>query len=64
MNADVVVENYGTLCLLRPVTDAGTAWLDENIGADAMMFGDAVVAEPRYVGDIVGGMIADGLAVR
>ena len=49
---------------LRPVTDAGREWLDENVSDDAQWFGGALVVEPRYVADIVVGMRQDGLEVR
>ena len=64
MTADVKIENHGSLVLIRPLTEAGSDWLDENISEDAQHFGAAVVVEPRYVDAIVEGMQNDGLEVR
>ena len=64
MMADVKIENHGSLVLLRPLTEAASDWLDENISEDAQHFGAAVVVEPRYVEAIVEGMQNDGLEVR
>jgi len=64
MMADVKIENHGSLVLIRPLTEAASDWLDENISEDAPHFGGAVVVEPRYVEAIVEGMQNDGLEVR
>ncbi len=64
MMADVKIENHGSLVLIRPLTEAASDWLDENISEDAQHFGGAVVVEPRYVEAIVEGMQNDGLEVR
>jgi len=64
MMADVNIESHGSLVLIRPLTEAASDWLDENISEDAQHFGGAVVVEPRYVEAIVEGMQNDGLEVR
>ena len=62
---DVLVENHLSIYLLRPVSPVGRAWLQENaIGVETLIFGDAVVCEPRYVMDIVFGARGEGLVVR
>jgi hypothetical protein len=62
---DILVENHGSIFLLRPVSFAAQSWLQENvIGEETQMFGNAVVCEPRYVTDIVFGARAEGLLVR
>jgi hypothetical protein len=60
---DILVENHGSIVLLRPVSDAGREWLDDNISSDAQRLGDAVACEPRYVRDIADGAQNDGLVV-
>ena len=63
--ADVRIENHGSIILLRPLTNGGKSWLDENITGDEVQYmGNAVVCEPRYVENIVAGMIADDLEVE
>ena len=47
---DLVFENHGSLFLIRPLSESGQRWLDENVGDEnTLTFGDAVVCEPRYV---------------
>lgn len=61
---DLTIENHGSIFLLRPHTEAGQEWLDENIGDDAQMLGNAIAVEHRYIEAIAIGAIADGLAVE
>jgi hypothetical protein len=62
---DILVENHGSIFLLRPVTCVGQSWLKENvIGEETQIFGNAIVCEPRYVIDIVLGARAEGVVVR
>lgn len=64
MTNDFEVQNEGTIFLLRPLTVAATAWLEENItGDDHQYFGHALVVEHRYIADIVEGIRNDGLLV-
>jgi len=61
---DILVENHGSIILLRPVSPVGQAWLQENvIGDETQMLGKAVVCEPRYVADIIFGVRGEGLLV-
>ena len=61
---DLIFENCGSLFLIRPVSQTGQLWLDENVGDEnTLTFGGAVVCEPRYVEAILLGAQADGLAV-
>jgi hypothetical protein len=62
-STDIVVENHGSLYLLRSTSASGHEWLDANIESDALTLGNAVVCEPRYVSDIGLGARADGLVV-
>lgn len=56
------VENHGSLFLVRPLTDDVEAWLGEH--TDGMWFGRALVVEPRYVMDIVEGLLAEGFVAQ
>jgi hypothetical protein len=61
---DILVENHGSIFLLRPATSSGQSWLKENvIGQETQLFGNAVVCEPRYVANIVFGARGEGLLV-
>jgi hypothetical protein len=62
---DLVFENHFSLFLIRPVSQTGKQWLDENVGDEnTLTFGGAVVCEPRYVEAIAHGAIEAGLAVQ
>tara|TARA_R110000737_G_scaffold171274_1_gene196864 strand:+ start:303 stop:509 length:207 start_codon:yes stop_codon:yes gene_type:complete len=61
---DITVSNHGSIVLLTPVSEIGEGWLEEHIPSDALTWGkNSIVVEPRYVGDIIDGAAADGLAV-
>lgn len=61
---DFLVENHGTVYLLRALTPAAKSWIEENLSEDRQTFGSATVVEHRYIADIVRGAQADGLVVR
>jgi hypothetical protein len=62
------VENHGTIVLVRPLTLDVMAWLEANVsdeGPDmAQWFGGALCVEPRYVGELVAGMVEEGFACQ
>ena len=62
---DIVVEDHGSILILRGMTDAGYAWIEENCSSHGYQpFGlGARLVEPRYVRDIIEGAINDGLGV-
>jgi hypothetical protein len=59
----VRVDDHGSICLVRPISNRAHSWLDDNVSADAMWFGGALVVEPRYVSDLVVGMAAAGFCI-
>jgi hypothetical protein len=62
---DLLVENHGSIFLLRPITSVGQDWLKKNvIGEETQAFGNAVGCEPRFVTNIVIGARGEGLVVR
>ena len=65
VQVDVTVINHGSIYVLHPQTPAGVEWVNENIGKDNgyQPQWPNVIVEPRYVGAIIEGMIADGLEV-
>lgn len=62
--SDAAVENHGSIFLLRPLTSSAKDWISENLPNDVMWFDGAVAIEPRYVCDIIDGMLADGLCFQ
>jgi len=62
---DLIFENCGSLFLIRPASQTGQLWLDENVcDENTLTFGGAVVCEPRYVEAIYFGAKQAGLAVQ
>ena len=60
---DIQIENHFSLYLVHPFSEQARAWLEENVQADAQWFGGALVVEPRYVADLLEGMLAAGLTL-
>lgn len=62
---DFLIENHGSIVLLRPLTDAARNWVDEFIGADNGFQPDfpTVVIVPRYLADILAGVHESGLMI-
>lgn len=61
---DFALQNHGSICLLQPLTVEAQAWLDDYVITDETQFwGCAVVVEPRYVEDLLNGIMGDGLTV-
>jgi fructose-1-phosphate kinase PfkB-like protein len=61
---DFTVMGGGSVYLLRPNTEEAEAWVEEHIPEDAMMMGNAIAVEHRYIADIVVGIQNDGLTVE
>ena len=64
--SDFLVENHGSIFLLRPQNENAIAWVDDHIGSENgfQPYWPTVVVEHRYIADIVAGIQNDGLAVQ
>ena len=64
--ADIEVQDHGSIVLLVPLSPLGEAWLATNIDPNSSYQPNwpTVLCEPRYVWDIVDGMEADGLVIK
>jgi hypothetical protein len=60
---DIQVENHLSLFLIRPLSERARAWIAGNVQTEAQYFGSALVVEPRYVADLLEGMVAAGLTL-
>ncbi len=58
---DYQIENHGSIILVRPLSSACNEWLEENVTTDALYFGPALAVEPRYLEDLIAGMVEAGL---
>jgi hypothetical protein len=64
-SVDLRFENHFSLFLIRPCSETGQRWLDDNVGnEETLIFGGAVVCEGHYVESIIRGAIEAGLAVQ
>jgi hypothetical protein len=62
---DILIEDHGSVILLRPATPTGREWLEANCdwsGYQPFTVG-TLLCEPRYVADIVAGARQAGLEV-
>jgi hypothetical protein len=62
LTMDFQVSNQGTIFILIPLTDAAKGWVREHIPDDAQTWARGIVVEHRYIGPILEGIDADGLA--
>ena len=65
MQIDFTIQNEGSIILLHPQSPAARQWVQDHIGADNgfQPYYPSIVIEPRYAGDIVAGIQADGLKI-
>jgi hypothetical protein len=63
---DFVVENHGSIFLLKPLTPSATSWLEEHIGQDNgfQPYWPTCVIDHRYIWPILEGIQNDGLVVQ
>ena len=62
-SADFTFVDGGSVCLLIPATREARRWLDDNIGEDAIYFGQGLAVERRFAVQILDGIQADGFEV-
>lgn len=61
---DFRVSAHGSVTLIHVLSDAARDWVDENVALEGWQWlGDAFACEPRYVGNLIDGIEADGLVV-
>jgi len=61
---DFTVENYGSVFLVRCVTEPAKLALLQSVEPDAQWFGDALAIEARFIGGLVSSLREDGWSVR
>ena len=62
--ADLTVQNEGSIFLLDASSAVGRDWMNENIAITAERWAGAIVVEHRYIQDIIDGARRDGLTVE
>jgi hypothetical protein len=65
VDTDIVIEDHGSIFLLRPTSRSGREWIEQNIGEQNgfQPCWSTVVVGPRHIADIVNGMQAEDLGV-
>ena len=60
---DFRLDDHVSICILTPMTSAAERWVEEHVPTDASGWCGGVVVEHRLIGDVVDGIITDGLTV-
>lgn len=63
--ADFSLMNHGSIVTLTPTSVAAKEWVSDHIPENSTQRWGAcsIVVEPRFIGDIVEGITADGLSL-
>lgn len=62
-SADFAFRDYGTVCILTPLSPEGSQWVREHIAADAPRWCGGIVIESRFADAILDGILGDGFEV-
>ena len=57
---DFTVEDHGSIIIVQPLTAPCREWLQEN--TDGQWWAGGLAVEPRYVDDLIDGMMSEGFA--
>jgi hypothetical protein len=64
MPNDFELIDHGTIVLVMPITDAAREWLEQHVAHDRIMWTrGSIPVEPRYVDNLVTGVLGDGMNV-
>jgi hypothetical protein len=62
--SDIEIINDGTMVGLKPVSDAGKQWMENNVQAEGWQYlGSVLYVDQRTAGPIIEGAAADGLEI-
>ena len=62
---DIIIRDEGSIFMVRPVSDAGKQWIDDNVPTEPWQWvEEAFSVGHRYITDIIDGMLADGIVVE
>lgn len=60
--ADFLIENYGSIYLVRPVTAEASEWLHAT-APDAQWLGNSLAVEHRYITDVIAAIQDAGFVI-
>jgi hypothetical protein len=63
-NPDFIIENHGSVFLVRPTNEGAVQHLRENVQGDASWFGDALAVEHRFIENLVAQLREEGWTVE
>lgn len=63
-HGDAAAHYHGSIVLLDLRSQEARDWAEQNLPADRQTWCDSVVVDPRYIDDILEGMVRDGLRVK
>lgn len=61
--SDFLVIDHGTIVTFKPLTGKAREWWDEHTNAEEFC-AQQHCAEARYAGDIIHGILSDGLTIN
>ena len=61
---DFRLDNHGSICILYAESVNGRDWAVEYLPEDSQRWAGGYVIEPRYVENIVNGILDSGLSLR
>ena len=61
VKADFRIAYHGSIVLVSPMTKGGRDFLEECIGEEATYWSDSLVVEPRYLENLLQGILDHGL---
>ncbi len=61
---DYMVENHGSVFLIRPRNEHARKHLKDNTGVETVWFCGALACEPRYVPELVAALTDEGFEVE
>lgn len=65
MEADILIENHGSVAMLTPMTPDAHQWVEEHVEIEPWQrIGCSVACEPRCLDRLVEGMQESGLIVE
>lgn len=59
----VMIENFTTVVLFRPLTESSCEWLKEKVPADTVWYGDSLEVKQRYADALTDKLILEGYTV-
>lgn len=60
---DFTFIDHGSVAVFTPVSEEAHEWVSYHVPEDAPWFGKGFAVEARYAGDVLDGILDDGLTI-